>query len=100
MGTRLTREKILESIVDPSAVIVPGYASTTFKMQDGRMITASILNESETEISLKDNEGKTFKIAKTDIKKRSQPVSPMPPMGEVIKGRELRDLIEYLSSLK
>ena len=69
-------------------------------MQDGRVITASILDENDTELSLKDTEGKTFKIAKADVKKRSQPTSPMPPMGEVIKARELRDLIEYLSSLK
>lgn len=100
VGTRLTREKILESIIDPSAVIVPGYGSSIFKLNDNSVITASIVEETETELTLKDADGKTSKLAKSEIKKRSQPISPMPPMGEILKPRELRDLIEFLSSLK
>ncbi|MEI6235399.1 MAG: HEAT repeat domain-containing protein [Planctomycetota bacterium] len=100
VATRLTRDKILESLIDPSAVIVPGFGTTTFRMKDGLVISGSVIEENTTEISVKDAEGKTLKINVADIKKRAQPVSPMPPMGPVMKPREIRDLIEYLSTLK
>ena len=100
VASRLTREKILESLLEPSAVIVPGYGSTTFKMQDGMVISGSVIAENATEITVKQADGKVLKIQTGEIKKRAQPVSPMPPMGTVLKPREMRDLIEYLSTLK
>jgi len=50
--------------------------------------------------TLKDADGKLQKIKVSEIKKRAQPVSPMPAMGPVLKPREMRDLIEYLSTLQ
>jgi len=40
----------------------------------------------------------TIPMAKID--KMSQPVSPMPPMGQLLTLPEMRDLIAYLTSLK
>jgi mono/diheme cytochrome c family protein len=40
------------------------------------------------------------RIAKTDIADRSNPVSPMPAYGLILKPREIRDVVEYLSTLK
>ncbi len=45
VGSRLMRDKILESMIDPSAVIVPGYGSIAFKMEDGRMLSGAIVEE-------------------------------------------------------
>jgi mono/diheme cytochrome c family protein len=39
-------------------------------------------------------------VKKADIKTRTQPVSVMPPMGDILSPRELRDLIAYLVALK
>jgi hypothetical protein len=40
------------------------------------------------------------RLAKSEIQERSNPVSPMPPFGSILKARELRDLVEFLSALK
>jgi quinoprotein glucose dehydrogenase len=37
---------------------------------------------------------------KTDVARRTNGPSAMPPMGSVLTRREIRDVIEYLSSLK
>lgn len=43
----------------------------------------------------------SVKIKKTEIEKRERGLSPMPEgMGKVLTKFELRDLIEYLASLK
>ncbi len=31
---------------------------------------------------------------------KKQPLSTIPPMGQILTKREIRDLVEYLSSLK
>ena len=40
------------------------------------------------------------RIAKSEIAERSNPVSPMPPYGLILKPREIRDIVEFLSVLK
>jgi len=40
------------------------------------------------------------RIAKTEIAERSDPVSAMPPLGLILKPREVRDLVEFLSGLR
>ena len=40
------------------------------------------------------------RIMKTDIARRTNGPSAMPPMGSVLTRREIRDVIEYLSTLK
>jgi hypothetical protein len=40
------------------------------------------------------------RIARAEIADRTNPVSAMPPMGAMLKPRELRDLVEFLSVLK
>ncbi len=51
-------------------------------------------------MTIKDIEGKTTKLAAAEIKRRSLPTSPMPPVGPLLKPREIRDIIEFLRGLK
>ena len=41
-----------------------------------------------------------LEIAKERIESRENVISNMPPMGNVLSRRELRDVIEFLSSLE
>jgi mono/diheme cytochrome c family protein len=41
-----------------------------------------------------------IKIAISRIKSRENSPSGMPPMGSLLSKREIRDVVEYLSSLK
>jgi hypothetical protein len=40
------------------------------------------------------------RLKKADIAERTDPVSAMPPLGLILKPREVRDLVEFLSGLR
>ena len=100
VGQRLTREKLLESLIDPNAEVVTGFGHATLRMKNGQIVTGGIVKEDEKEITLKNIEGKTFVVPAGDVVKRLPAVSPMPTMETVLKPREMRDLIEYLATQK
>jgi len=100
VGKRLTREQILESLITPNSVVVPGYGQVTLKLEDGNLLVGSIVEENAEKITIKDANAKVTTVPPGHVKKRLPPVSPMPPMDTVLKAREVRDLIEYLSTLK
>ncbi len=56
--------------------------------------------EKSGQITLREANGKSRKIKSSDIKNRRDIISTTPPMGQILTKREIRDLVEYLSSLK
>ncbi|MCF8246421.1 MAG: HEAT repeat domain-containing protein [Saprospiraceae bacterium] len=100
IGNTLTREQILEAMVDPSARIAPGYGNVVLKLKDGSEVFGMLTKETAEELTLKTNNAEPLKVPVSRISKRENLLSGMPPMGEALKKRELRDLVEYLSSLK
>ena len=100
VANRLTREKILESLIMPSAVVVPGFGLATVSLKDGTTIVGSLLKQ--------DNKGAVIRLAdlsevvfaKDKIDTVTPPISPMPPMGTMMSATELRDMMAYLGSLQ
>ena len=99
VGSRLTREQLLESLVDPSARIAPGFGAVQVTLKNGQRVFGT-LREETTAYIVVDSGAAARRIMKTDIVRRTNGPSAMPPMGGVLTRREIRDLIEYLSSLK
>lgn len=100
IGNTLSREKILEALVDPSARLAPGYGNVILTLDNNQTTVGILLEETKNEITIKSTEVEPLKIAKSRIKKRENIPSSMPPIGTYLGKRELRNLIEYLSSLK
>jgi len=99
VGSRLTREQLLESLVDPNARIAPDFGPVQLTLKNGQGFFGTLREETETHIVV--DAGTTpRRIVKTDIAKRTNGPSAMPPMGTVLTRRELRDVVEYLSTLK
>ncbi len=96
----LTREQILESLIEPSARLAPGYGTVTVTLKDGQVVTGILEEESKEEIILRTSDAEPMEIAISRIEKRQNGLSAMPAIGRLITKRELRDLIEYLSNLK
>jgi putative heme-binding domain-containing protein len=96
----LSREQILESLIEPSARLAPGYGNTTVTLKDGQVISGILEEETKDELILRTSDAEPMEIAISRIEKRENGLSAMPAMGKLITKRELRDLIEYLSSLK
>jgi len=93
------RPFILQSLVEPMKEISKGYGTITVTLKDGTAIASQFRSETDDYIELRDPEGKTQKIKKSDIAERSEVMSVMPPMGFILKKHELRDLVEYLTTL-
>ncbi len=96
----LTREEILESLIEPSKRLAPGYGTVTVTLKDGQIATGILEKETEHELILRTSDAEPLEIAHSRIQKRENSISAMPAAGKLISKRELRDLIEYLSSLK
>ena len=100
IGAILTREQILESLIEPGARLAPGYGTVVITLKDGQKVTGILEEETKDALLIRTSDAEPMEIAASRIQKRENMPSAMPAMGLMISKRELRDLIEYLSSLK
>jgi len=97
----VNREDLLQSLIEPSAVIAQGYESISLDLENGDTIDGRIGSETKHIITIRTVMGELKTIRKSDVIDRSvDSVSSMPPMGLLLKPTELRDLLEYLASWK
>jgi quinoprotein glucose dehydrogenase len=97
------RRYLLESIVDPNASIAHGFESLICTMTSGD-IKAGILKSETADVLVLHTPGTPLPpetLKKADIKTREKGPSGMPPgLAELLSKRELRDILEYIASLK
>ena len=96
----LSREQLLEALIEPSVRLAPGYGTVTLTLNDGQKVQGVLIEENNTQLLLRTSEAEPLKIPLKRISRRENSMSAMPAMGRMISRRELRDLMEYLSSLK
>jgi len=99
IGKLRSRQSLLQSIIDPQADVVPGYGTATLVTKGGRSITAIIMHESKSQLTLKLPNGKQEILALSDIKSRTKTQGMMPDLKEVIGVNNIRDLVAYLKGL-
>jgi quinoprotein glucose dehydrogenase len=99
VGDRLNPEALIESLVNPGAVITPGYGNTVLTLKDGSTLAGRIAKEDERQLTLVALDGKETLVMKGNIQSTTPPVSAMPPMGLTLPPLDLRDLVAYLSAL-
>ena len=101
VGATLTREQLLEALIEPNARISPGFGTVSFKLRNGRQVDGTLRDETDTHVVVTTGTAAVEeRIAKSDIAERTNAVSAMPPMGLILKPREVRDVVQYLSTLK
>jgi len=94
------REHFLESMILPSAKIAEGFATVTLTLIDGRVVAGTVLKDDKKNVTIKDPNGKTITVPTEDIESRTIPNSAMPSVVNTLTPREVRDLVEYLTTLK
>ncbi|MAJ50250.1 MAG: heme-binding protein [Flammeovirgaceae bacterium] len=100
IGSLLTRKQLLEALVEPSKRLAPGYGVVNLTLIGGQVVAGILMEENEEELILKTSKAEPMEIPLERIETRTNTPSSMPPMGEILTKRELRDVIAFLASLK
>jgi putative heme-binding domain-containing protein len=102
IGTKLAREAIYESILDPSSGIAFGFEQWQLELKNGDEATGIITSESPEEIVLKTQTGISTRYKKSELAKRTKSSLSIMPSGlqQAMSQQDLVDLVEYLSTLK
>ncbi len=101
IGATLTRDQLFEALVEPNKRIAPGYGMVGITLNNGDRIDGTVREETATEVVVMTGvPAVPRRVKKADIAERTDPVSAMPPLGLILKPREVRDLVEFLSGLR
>ena len=102
IGSKLGKDALLESILDPSAGISFGFEAWTIETKSGEEIFGLLVSETGEEVSVKTVGGAVTKLKKSDVAKRHpSKLSSMPAgLQQAMTVQEIADLLEYLALLK
>lgn len=101
IGSRKDREYILESLVYPNKHIAAGFENVLVTLKNGTSYAGVIKSETKDTLEINSGEDGLVRVRKSDIKDRARGLSGMPEeLRQVLSKRDLRDLVEFLTSLK
>jgi quinoprotein glucose dehydrogenase len=98
IGKTLSREQILEAIINPSARLAPGYGTLSAKTKDGRKIVGIVLEDRPNMLIIKTSDAEPLHLKKADISSSEYYPSAMTPYDKKLNKKEIRDLVEYLAN--
>ena len=102
VGTSRSRSFLLESILDPKAVITSGYSTVLILTKERKFLTGVLKFEDDSGLDIVDKEGNDMYIRKEQIKKyKTQKISMMPGnFQDLLEVQEVADILAYLKTLK
>jgi putative membrane-bound dehydrogenase-like protein len=103
IGAALSRQRLIESILQPSKEIAPRFVSWRIVTGAGKVLVGVVVDEGpHSTVTLADAEGKQHTIKRQDIEERTALATSIMPdrLHEQMTPGEFRDLIAYLSGRK
>jgi putative membrane-bound dehydrogenase-like protein len=102
IGSKLPKEAIFESILNPNSGLSMGFETQLFTLKDGGVASGIVRSETKEEITVALPGGATQNVAKNNIAKREKLTTSLMPAGlsNVLTQDDLVNLVEYLASLK
>jgi putative heme-binding domain-containing protein len=102
IGGKYAREHLVESVLEPSRQIIEGYRPTMLRLEDGRVLTGLVKDETPERLTLVDTEAREQFVSKKDVVERKfSDVSIMPEgLAAKLSQSQFADLIAYLESLR
>lgn len=95
------RHYFLESIIAPNQQIAQGFESVLVVLKNDETYAGVLKSETPDELVINSVDTGVLTVKKTDIESRRTTLSPMPEgLGQVLTKQDLRNLVEYLSTLK
>lgn len=100
IGSRVDAAYLLQSLLEPSAVIAPGFQTVSIETTDGESYDGVISAETDETITLALPIGGAQEVNKSDIhSRRASQLSSMPSMNGILTPFEIRDLVAFLGQL-
>lgn len=102
IGSKLSKEALFTSILDPSAGINFNFETYLLLLEDGTVLSGILVSQTDDEVQLKNAEAIIRKIPKVEISEmKKSPVSLMPAdLQKNLTAQNLVDVVEYLATLK
>ncbi|MFO0876623.1 MAG: PVC-type heme-binding CxxCH protein [Gemmataceae bacterium] len=101
IGSKQTREYLLESILHPSKQIARGFETVEVVLVTGQVRAGILKSETPKELRLLTAEGTLLTIPTSQIEERRSGKSAMPEdLVKQLSRHELRDLVAFLASLR
>ncbi len=98
IGSKKSREYLLQAIIEPNATFAEGHERIVLVLKNGDTVAGLV--EAETDESITLSTPETRVVQKSEIQTRHPAISPMPPgLEKLISHRDLRNLLEYLTTL-
>ena len=99
IGRSMTRERLVQSLVDPSREIAPQFTTWSILTLDGQVLNGiHVGDEVDGRMRFADQNGRVFHVHPNDIDRRQPSSQSIMPEGLVdnLTAQELRDLVAFL----
>jgi putative membrane-bound dehydrogenase-like protein len=98
LGARGNVERVIRSILEPSAEIVEGFALHTYTLRDGKTLAGRLLEEGQGNFVIVQPDNQSATITRTDIvKQETVPVSAMPAYDRTMSAADFAALVAWLT---
>ncbi len=98
VGRRLSREELLESMIEPSKRIAPGYGIVILELTDGSTVSGIFQGEDARVVKFRKGQ-EDQAIPQSQIKEKTFSPSSMLDMKGILSKREIRDVVSFLATL-
>jgi putative heme-binding domain-containing protein len=101
IGLRLSREQLLESLLEPSKTLPAAFTARSFELADGTLHTGFLLEPAGDSLRLRVASGDVVTFAKRDVRHESALPASLMPAGLLaeLTAQEAADLVAYLQRL-
>jgi putative heme-binding domain-containing protein len=102
IGSKLSKEALYVSILDPSAGVSFNYETWLLRTLDGTTLSGILVSQTDDAVELKTAEAIVHKFKRDDLEGfKKQAISLMPAdIQKQLKTQDLVDIVEYLTTLK
>jgi putative heme-binding domain-containing protein len=102
IGSKLSKEAMYVSILDPSAGVSFNYETWLARTLDGTTLSGILVSQTDDAVELKTAEAIVHKLQRDDVDAlKKLPTSLMPAdLQKQLKAQDLVDIVEYLTTLK
>ena len=99
IGKTGSKERILQSLLDPSREVAPQFYPTLLELKDGTTFTGILLRSSDADV-FRDPVGNERVFRKADMVRRTELKTSLMPTGlaATLTDMELRDLLAFLTN--